>query len=268
MDLAEARIGVLGLGAMGSALCRGWLGSGTLRPGQLFGFDPVPIARDNATQLGLSIAGSARELCELCDMVWVVVKPPDVARALEAAFAGSRAKPLVCSVAAGVPLTAMEEQAPGRPLIRVMPNTPALVGAGASAFARGPGATAEHAAAVTTLLGAVGTVCEVTEPLLDAVTGLSGSGPAYAYVIIEALADGGVRCGLPRATAYQLAAQTLLGAAKMVLETGEHPGLLKDRVSSPGGTTIAGLAVLEQAGLRGALIEAVTAATRRATELA
>ena len=147
-----------------------------------------------------------------------------------------------------------------------MPNTPCLVGKGASAFARGAGATAADGERVKQLLSAVGLAFELDEKLLDAVTGLSGSGPAFVYVMIEALSDGGVRTGLPRTIATQLAAQTVLGAAQMVLG-GEHPAVLKDRVASPGGTTIAGLQVLEDRGLRAALIAAVEAATERSKEL-
>ena len=148
-----------------------------------------------------------------------------------------------------------------------MPNTPCLVGMSASAYSLGAGATAADGQLVATLLGAVGKAFAVDEKLLDAVTGLSGSGPAFVYVMIEALSDGGVRMGLPRDVATQLAAQTLKGAAEMVLTSGEHPAALKDRVTSPGGTTIAGLQALEFGGLRAALMSAVEAATRRATEL-
>jgi pyrroline-5-carboxylate reductase len=173
----------------------------------------------------------------------------------------------VVSIAAGVPVFEIEAVLPHSPVIRVMPNTPVQVGAGAVAFCRGTRATDEHAALVRQVFEAGGICVEVTEAQLDAVTGLSGSGPAYACLIIEALADGGVRMGLPRAVAQQLAAQTLLGTAKLVMESGEHPGVLKDRVATPGGTTIAGLAALEEAGVRSALIKAVEAASRRSAEL-
>jgi pyrroline-5-carboxylate reductase len=149
-----------------------------------------------------------------------------------------------------------------------MPNTPALLGEGASAFAMGPDATAGDAAVVQAFLESVGRAVCVPEAQLDAVTGLSGSGPAFVYLIIEALSDGGVRAGLPRDVATMLAAQTVLGGARMVLETTLHPGALKDQVASPGGTTIAGLHALERAGVRGALIDAVQAASNRSAELA
>ena len=152
-------------------------------------------------------------------------------------------------------------------MIRVMPNTPALVNKGASALAGGTRATDADLALAESILAAVGTVTRVAEPLLDAVTGLSGSGPAYIYTIIEALADGGVREGLTREQAIMLAAQTVAGSAEMVLQTGLHPAVLRDQVTSPGGTTIAALATLEAKGLRSALIEAVTTAANRAREL-
>jgi pyrroline-5-carboxylate reductase len=175
---------------------------------------------------------------------------------------------LLISVAAGVTLRQLEEGA-GRELrwVRVIPNTPCLVGASASGICPGENTTAEDAALVDRLFNAVGRAVRVPESLLDAVTGLSASGPAFVYVVIEALSDGGVRMGLPRDVATTLAAQTVLGSARMVLETGLHPGALKDMVASPGGTTIAGLHALERGGLRAALIDAVEAAARRSTEL-
>jgi pyrroline-5-carboxylate reductase len=159
------------------------------------------------------------------------------------------------------------ELAPGARVIRVMPNTPALVGEGASGLCRGCHATKEDAALAEVLLNAVGTCQIVQEEMMDAVTGLSGSGPAYVMLVIEAMADGGVRAGLPRPIALRLAAQTVRGAATLLLSTQKHPGELKDMVTSPGGTTIAGVAALEEAGLRNALIAAVTAATQRSREL-
>ena len=175
---------------------------------------------------------------------------------------------VVVSIAAGIPLAALAAAAgAGARLVRVMPNTPCLVGETAAAMCLGGAADEGDADTVRTLFAAVGVVHRVDERLLSAVTGLSGSGPAYGFLAIEALADGGVRAGLPRDIATQLAAQTLLGAARMVLETGKHPGALKDMVTSPAGTTIAGVAALERGGLRAAFMEAVAAATARAEEL-
>lgn len=260
-------LGVLGVGAMGSALVRGWLAAGLLAPDRITAYD-VATARLNEVADGLELktASSERDAAG-GDLLLVAVKPGDVAAALGRACPGTGESPLILSIAAGVTLSALETAAPGRPVIRVMPNTPALVQAGASGFARGTRVTDDQAALAQQLLSSVGLAIEVKESLLNAVTGLSGSGPAYLYLAIEALADGGVRCGLPRDAALALAAQTVLGAAKMVLETGDHPALLKDRVCSPGGTTIAALAELEAHGFRSALIEAVTTATHRAAEL-
>ena len=176
---------------------------------------------------------------------------------------------LVISIAAGVSIATLRDGlGSDRRIVRVMPNTPALLGEGASAYSLGPGLRRDDEAVTQEFLAAVGRAVRVPEPLLDAVTGLSGSGPAFVYLMIEALSDGGVRMGLPRDVATTLAAQTVLGAAKMVLETGLHPGVLKDQVTSPGGTTIAGLHAMERGGVRGALIDAVEAATRRSVELA
>jgi pyrroline-5-carboxylate reductase len=175
---------------------------------------------------------------------------------------------LIISIAAGVPLRKLENALfAGARVVRAMPNTPALAGASASAYALGEWATREDAATAQRLFSAVGVAFEVEEKLLDAVTGLSGSGPAYVYLVLEALSDGGVAAGLPRDVATRLAAQTVLGAAKMALDTGLHPGQLKDMVTSPGGTTIEGLHELERAGVRGALMSAVRAAADKARKL-
>ncbi len=203
------------------------------------------------------------------DVLFLAVKPQQIAQALGNLRGKVGPGKLVVSIAAGVRLATLAEGLGNTavPLVRVMPNTPCLVGQGASAYCLGSHATEEHGRLVKQLLEAVGIAFPVDEKLLDAVTGLSGSGPAFVYVMIEALSDGGVRMGLPRNVATALAAQTVRGAAEMVLRTGEHPGVLKDRVTSPGGTTIAGIQALEAGGLRAALMAAVEAAARRSAEL-
>lgn len=261
-------IALIGCGKMGSALLQGV----AARMGAEAHFFLHDVHADSASGLAerlggqAAVAASAAEAVGKAEVVILAVKPGDM-QALCAVLAAVPGERLYLSIAAGLTLADLECWLVGQRVIRSMPNTPALVGAGAAAFARGSRATAGDAAAATAILGAVGTVEEVPEKLLDAVTGLSGSGPAYGYLMIEALADGGVLMGLPRAAAVRLAAQTLLGAAKMVLDTGKHTGQLRDEVTSPGGTTIAGLEALEQHGLRAALLAGVRAATERAGEL-
>lgn len=267
--MSQPTLGFLGAGKMATALARGFLKAGLVSPGSLIASDPVAAARDAfATATGGRAAASNDEVAAAADLLFLAVKPDQVVSLLsELRPRLSPARHLLVSIAAGVPLSRLESAAPGIRCIRVMPNTPALVGASASAFACGAGVTPPDADRVQQLLGSVGVALVVKESLLDAVTGLSGSGPAYAFLMIEALADGGVAAGLPREVAQKLAAQTLLGAAAMVLETGQHPGALKDAVCSPGGTTIEGMHVLEQGGVRAALISAVRAAAGKAREL-
>lgn len=255
---------------MGTALIQGAIRAGVVAASDVLGCDPYDKSREVFAQAtGAKVAAGHAEIAASCDVILLCTKPLDISGALADLAKIAAGQPrLVISIAAGVTLAALEAAASKNfRVIRAMPNTPALVGQGAAAFCRGTSATDADAATAQSLLGAVGIALEVPERLMDAVTGLSGSGPAYIYVVIDALADGGVRAGIPRADAVRLAAQTVLGAAAMVLETGEHPAVLKDMVTSPGGTTIAGLAVLEEHGLRSALIEAVGAATDRATEL-
>ena len=254
-------IAFLGTGKMATALAGGL---GESQP--LVGYDVSREALDAfTTATGAAAAGSIADAAA-ADVVVLSVKP-QVMPAVLGDVAAAGGEGLIVSIAAGVTLETLEAALPSRRVVRVMPNTPSLVGCGAAAFARGSHATDDDATRCRDLLEAVGIAVEVPESSLDAVTGLSGSGPAYGFVIIEALADAGVRAGLPRPLAQTLAAQTLRGAATMVLETGEHPGVLKDAVASPAGTTIAGLAALEEHGLRGALHAAVEAATRRSQEL-
>ncbi|OAI41673.1 pyrroline-5-carboxylate reductase [Planctomycetaceae bacterium SCGC AG-212-D15] len=253
---------------MATALARAWRSAGLITESTLAS-DPLPQARQAFTaETGLKSTSDNREVVAASDVLVVAVKPQSMAALLGDIKPHVSDRHLIVSIATGITLKHFADAlGAGRRVVRVMPNTPCLVNASASGFSPGSAATADDAALVERLLNAVGRAYRVPEPLLDAVTGLSGSGPAFVYVMIEALSDGGVRVGLPRDIATALAAQTVLGAAKMVLETGLHTGQLKDMVTSPGGTTIAGLHALERGGLRAALIDAVEAASQRATEL-
>lgn len=263
------RIGFLGAGKMATALARGWIRAGLVVPQDVSASDPLPAARNAFVQeTGAAFLESNLEVVRRSGLVVLAVKPQNMAPLLEEIRPHLTGDHLVISVAAGITLAQLAQGLGSeRRLVRVMPNTPCLVGESASAFALSPAATPEDQALVDRLFHHVGKAIAVPEKLLDAVTGLSGSGPAYVYMIIEALSDGGVRMGLPRDVATTLAAQTLLGSARMLLETGLHPGQLKDMVASPGGTTIAGLHALERGGLRAALMNAVEAATLRCIEL-
>ena len=263
------KLAVLGCGKMGGALLKGALAAGVCKADDVTLADAyVAAAEALAGECpGAKVAGTNGEAVVAADTVLLCVKPHDMVAMLEGL--GNKAEGrLFISIAAGVTLDALEHGLPVESrVVRVMPNTPVLIGKGAAAYAPGKRATEEDSAAVESLLGAVGEVVQVKEGLLDAVTGLSGSGPAYVYTMIEALADGGVLMGIPKAQALKLAAQTVAGAAEMVRSTGLHPAELRDQVTSPGGTTIAGLATLEERGIRSALIEAVREATERSQEL-
>jgi pyrroline-5-carboxylate reductase len=267
--MIEKTIGFIGAGQMARALAQGFVRAGLIRGEAVSAADPAPAAREAFCKAvpGAKMLDSNAAVVRQADVVFLAVKPQSTTAATAESGAAIDPTKLVVSIIAGVPLAKLSEQLGTTRLVRVMPNTPCLVGESAAAYCLGSGASPEDGRLAAELLGAVGIAFQVDERLMDAVTGLSGSGPAYGYVMIEALADGGVRMGLPRDVALALAAKTLLGAARMVLETGEHPAVLKDRVASPGGTTIAGLKALEERGLRGALIAAVEAATRRSMEL-
>ncbi len=270
-------VGVIGAGKMGSALVRGLvepkassiIDARWIAAAEISVWDPDQAQVDRLVKdLGVRKAADNGSLAAASSLVIVAVKPDVVPAVLKEINPRVGKQHLIVSIAAGVTLHTLEGGLPrGTRVVRAMPNTPCLVAAGAIAFCRGQHATPEDAEQVLRLFKPLGVVVELQEKQIDAVTGLSASGPAFLFVVIEALADGGVRMGLPRQVAQLLAAQTMLGAARMVLETGRHPAELKDQVASPGGTTIAGLKALEQMGLRAALIEAVEAATRRATEL-
>lgn len=261
-------LGVIGCGKMGTALVSGAIRAGVIAAKDVIGTDVVPAAMENFVKLtGVGVTMEIGEVLSRCDVILLCTKPHDVSGALADLDVGAGGK-LLISIAAGVTVSDLEKCTPDSVrVIRTMPNTPALVGKGAAAYCLGSRCVAGDEETVRSLLGAVGLAVCLPERLMDAVTGLSGSGPAYVYLIIEAMADGGVRAGLPRSDALRLAAQTVSGAAEMVLQTGDHPAILKDMVTSPGGTTIAGLSVLEEKNVRSALIEAVVAATARATEL-
>ena len=263
------RWGFVGAGQMATALIRGMIRDGTA-PELISASDPSPQARARLLgESGVPTFDNNFEVIRASDVVVLAVKPQLMAGVLAEISPQITSEHLVVSVAAGVTLATLAEGlGPGRRIARAMPNTPALVGEGAAAYCLGPDAREPDAAIVAGCLEAVGKAFRVSETLLDAVTGLSGSGPAFVYLVIEAMADGGVLAGLPRELAQTLAAQTVLGAARMVLETGEHPGVLKDRVTSPAGTTIAGIHALERGGLRATLMDAVVAAHARSVELA
>ncbi|MEY4385897.1 MAG: Pyrroline-5-carboxylate reductase [Verrucomicrobiota bacterium] len=266
---AKLTIGFLGAGRMATALAQGFVKTGVAKPAQISACDVAPAAsKAFAEATGAHVCARNAEVLATTSVIILAVKPQQAAEVLAEIKPHFSANHVLISIAAGLTLARLEAALPaGARVIRVMPNTPALVGASASGFACGNGATKSDAALAQQLLSAVGVAAEVKEALLDAVTGLSGSGPAYVYQFIEALSDGGVASGLPRDLATKLAAQTVLGAAKMVLETGEHPGALKDAVTSPGGTTIEGIHELEKGKLRGTVMNAVRAATEKSKKL-
>lgn len=254
---------------MAGALIRGLLHSNSVTADQIRASDlNEQRLAELHTNFGVQITGDNDELVSWADVIVIAVKPQIVDRILGSITSGMSGGDLVISIAAGVPLDALEARLPaGARVIRAMPNTAAIALAGATAISPGTHATREDMSVARALFEAVGRCVTVDETLLDAVTGLSGSGPAYVMLMIEALADGGVKVGLGRDIALLLAAQTVYGAAKLQLETGEHPGRLKDMVTSPGGTAIAGLHTLESGGLRRTLIDAVEAAANRSAEL-
>jgi len=269
MQTGEKAFGFIGAGAMGGALMRGIIQRGLVKSHNVFASDPDrERLQQLAAELGINPVQDNGELLARADVVVLAVKPQVIKGVLASLQGKWSAQQVVISIAAGVPLRELETYIREAPVIRVMPNTPCLVGAGAAGIALGSRAGEKEGRLAQELFGAVGEAFILPENLLDAVTGLSGSGPAYCYLFIEALADAGVLEGLPRPVAQRLAALTLLGAARMVLETNKHPGELKDMVTSPAGTTIAAVSLLENRAFRGTVIEAVRAATRRSREMA
>ena len=254
---------------MAEAIIGGLLAGPVSQPDSVWVTDPLPARCDRLkSRFGVRVGSDNHQAASWAEVIILAVKPQVMSSVLKE-LGPALTRAVVVSIAAGVTRRTITEQTPGvMNVVRAMPNMPALVREGITALAFGSETTEEDQLSVRTIFEAVGRVIQVEERLMDAVTGLSGSGPAYVFQAIEALADGGVKMGLPRQTAELLAAQTVLGAARMVLESGEHPALLKDRVASPGGTTIAGLHRLEQGGFRATLMEAVEAATKRSQELA
>lgn len=269
MSLQGQKIGFLGGGAMGEALMTGLLRAGLVAPSAIYVSD-VSTGRLEylKNKLSVNVMTENSAVVREAGLVILAVKPQVMPSLLEEIAPVVRPEQTVISIAAGITTGFIESyfECP-IPVVRVMPNTPCLVGEGASAVSAGKHAGRDSVEKALAILSAAGKAVEVHEALLDCVTGLSGSGPAYMYVILEGFIDGAVRLGLPRDVAKVLITQTMLGAAKMVLETGEHPGKLKDMVTTPGGTTIAGLFALEEGALRATLMKAVEAATRRSREL-
>jgi pyrroline-5-carboxylate reductase len=265
----DKKIAFLGGGNMAEALIKGLITSGTAKPDRIRISDPSADRREHLRKTyGVTVEKTNEDAARAADIIVLSVKPQVIGRVLsETAFLVDKTK-LVISIAAGVTLAKLEDALPEfSHVVRVMPNTPALVLAGAAALAGGTHATADDIALAQGIFNSVGRAVIVEEKLMDAVTGLSGSGPAYVFLIIDALSDAGVKAGLPRPLALELAAQTVFGSAKMVLETKEHPAKLRDMVTSPGGTTIEGLHALEKGKLRATLMNAVEAATARSREL-
>jgi pyrroline-5-carboxylate reductase len=267
--MLKEKIGVIGAGKIGSAILRGVIRAGLARKGQMMASDVSQSLRQSvAAELAIEVTPSNGDLCEFADIVILAVKPQIVDPVLrEVAKKLGKAK-LLISVAAGVPLSRIEGKLEkGARVVRVMPNIPCVVGAGASCYAGGAHATPADLEKARMILSSFGIALPLEERYLDAVTGLSGSGPAYVFLFIESLADGGVQVGLSREVALKLALQTVYGSALMALESGRHLGQLRDEVTSPGGTTIAGLYALEKGRMRGIVMEAVLQATLRSQAL-
>jgi pyrroline-5-carboxylate reductase len=266
---SQLSIGFIGGGNMGEALIKGLVAASLVKPEQVRVYDILPHRRDYlCAQYAVQAAPNLATLAQASTLIILAVKPQTMTAVLRDLQPHLAHRPLLVSIAAGIALDALAAALPeGLPMIRVMPNTPALVQEGAAALARGPHASDQDMELALNLFRAVGTAVEVEERWMDAVTGLSGSGPAYLLLLLESLIDAGVLVGLPRPIARELVVQTALGTARMLQVTGKHPGELKDLITSPGGTSITGLRVLEEQGVRGALMTAVEAATLRSREL-
>lgn len=267
--LKNKKIAIIGTGHIGSALLGGMMRGGLVPPKNVTVTRRDPAALEELRKAwGVHATTDNAKAIRGADIIIVAVKPQGATEALSTLNGTIEEGQLVISVMAGIPTDQIEKRLGSPcPVVRAMPNTPALIDQGATAISKGARADDSHLELAAQIFKSVGRVEVVPETLMDAVTGLSGSGPVYIYMVIEALTDGGVKMGLPRAVALRLAAQTVLGAAKLVLETGKHPAILKDEVTTPGGTAIAAVHELESKGLRNVLIDAVVTATRRSQEL-
>lgn len=263
------KIGFIGAGNMAEALMKGIMSAGLATKDEIIASDPSTERKEFiARSHGVRVTGDNVEVIRSANLIVLAVKPANVSMVMDELKPYLTTDHLLVSIAAGVRIAHIESKLNyGVRVVRVMPNQPCLVGASASAFAMGKSAKPEDKDTVLRILKSVGIAFHVEEKHLDAVTGLSGSGPAFVYLVIEAMSDGGVLAGLPRDIATKLAAQTVLGAAKTILDTNAHPAMMKDMVASPAGTTIEGLLILEESGVRGAFMEAVEAATKKSKEL-
>jgi pyrroline-5-carboxylate reductase len=269
MTVQNRKIGFIGAGKMGSALMQGIIKAGIVKPENLGASDVYePFLNELKAKMGINVSTDNAVIARASDVLILAVKPQTMGSVLENLKTYITADKLIISIAAGVPLATYENALPeGTRIVRVMPNIAATVSEAASGISPGKNATPEDLKIALEIFSAVGTAVQVPESLMDAVTGLSGSGPAFIFPVIEAMADGAVLEGMDRKSALTLAAQTVLGAAKMALETGLHPGELKDMVTSPAGTTIQGVHALEEAGIRAAFMNAVIRASERSKEL-
>lgn len=266
--LSGTRVGFIGGGAMCEAMIGGLIAKGLLKPEQITVYDVVgERLRYLKERYLIQISDAAQKVAAASEILFLTVKPQVMSQVLAGIGKSVPKKTVVVSIAAGIKIATIEKHLLGVPVIRVMPNTPVAVGEGMSAVARGTHADETVAQMISEMFAAVGRSIVVEESMMDAVTGLSGSGPAFFFLMLDALSDAGVRVGFSRQNALLLSAQTMLGAAKMVLDTGEHPGKLKDMVTSPGGTAITGVHMLETHSIRASLIEAVIAATARSRDM-
>ena len=265
--MVTKKIGIIGCGNMGGAILYGALESGVLPKENAYVYDINPAMMEKAKGWGVNLAADDEDVCKKSDIILLAVKPQNAAEALSQCKKALDNKAMM-SIVAGVTVERLQNMIDGTPrILRIMPNTPAMVFEGSFALCSDNDFTEDELAAAKAIYETIGIVEMVPEHLIDAVCGLSGGGPAYVAMFIEAMADGGVKQGLPRATAYRLAAQTCLGTAKMILEKGMHPGELKDMVTSPGGTTIEGCEALERGGMRYAVIDCINAGTEKSRRL-